>query len=109
MSPRRCRDRGSVIFDAILNRRPPPARDVNRSLPPALDQTIARLLAKDAGARPQTAHEVMLDLQAQRRPASSRKSVPSEQGRSAASIVVLPFEDLSVDKSQQAFCEGMAA
>ena len=53
----------AAIYDAILNRQPPPARDFNPALPAALDAILSRALEKDPDLRYQTASDMRADLQ----------------------------------------------
>jgi serine/threonine protein kinase/Flp pilus assembly protein TadD len=98
----------AVLFDAILNRQPLAPSISNAAVPLLLERVIARLLAKNRSKRFQSARELLDDL---RRIHVERET--NEQLHTAsddsASIAVLPFEDLSPDRSQQPFCEGMAA
>ena len=97
----------AVMFDAILNRQPLSPCILNAGVPPSLERVITRLLAKEQSARFHTAHELLEELR--------RIQLERERGEQpitaykSASIAVLPFEDLSPDRSQQPFCEGMAA
>src|SRR5207245_1444654 len=68
---------------------------------------ITRLLAKDPAARYQTARDLMADLRAAKRPSSDAHDV-RPGARAVPSIAVLPFADLSSDRDQAYFCEGMA-
>jgi serine/threonine protein kinase len=52
----------AVIFDAILNRDPPPISQSNPQTPPELERIVGKLLAKDRGLRYQTASDVASDL-----------------------------------------------
>jgi serine/threonine protein kinase/tetratricopeptide (TPR) repeat protein len=97
----------AVIFDAILNRQPLAPSVLNAAVASSLERTIMRLLAKDRSARLQTAHELLDELH--RVLLDSENHDQHTSAICAASIVVLPFEDLSPDRSQQPFCEGMAA
>jgi serine/threonine protein kinase/Tol biopolymer transport system component len=51
-----------VIFEAILNRMPPPASSVNAAIPPRLDELISKSLEKERDMRYQTAAELRGDL-----------------------------------------------
>ncbi|HWJ20591.1 MAG TPA: protein kinase, partial [Geobacterales bacterium] len=96
----------AVVFDAILNRQPLTPSILNAAVFPSLERIITRLLAKDRSKRFQHAQDLLDDLR------GIGKRATSNQPHNAAdsgSIAVLPFEDLSPDRSQQAFCEGMAA
>jgi len=53
----------AAIYDAILNRQPPLAREINPALPAALDAILARALEKDPDLRYQTASDMRSDLQ----------------------------------------------
>src|SRR5271154_5325566 len=67
-----------VIFEAILNRVPPPALRLNPDIPPKLEETLQKLLEKDREMRYQVAAEIRADLKRLRREADS-------SGRLAAS------------------------
>jgi serine/threonine protein kinase/Tfp pilus assembly protein PilF len=62
----------AVVFDAILNRPPPPARALNPALPDDLDRTISRMLEKDRRLRYQTAADLLAELTRIRRDSGSR-------------------------------------
>jgi eukaryotic-like serine/threonine-protein kinase len=51
-----------LIFEAILNRTPPPVSTVNPSIPPRLEEVISKSLEKDRDLRYQTAAELRGDL-----------------------------------------------
>lgn len=98
----------AVLFDAILNRHPLAPSILNATVPLLLERVITRLLAKDRSKRFQSARELLDDL---RRIHLERETSeqPHIAAHDCASIAVLPFEDLSPDRSQTPFCEGMAA
>jgi serine/threonine protein kinase len=62
----------AVVFDAILNRQPPPPRVLNPALPDDLDRTITRTLEKDRRLRFQTAADLLAELNRIRRDSGSR-------------------------------------
>jgi eukaryotic-like serine/threonine-protein kinase len=68
-------DTAPVLHDAILNRTPVPARELNGQIPAKLESIITRALEKDRTARYQTAAEVCADLEALQRQ-SARKRLP---------------------------------
>ncbi len=86
---------------SILRDSPPalPGTDV----PPAIATLIERCLAKRASERIQTAHSLASELRTINRPAKTAV-------RSAAtpSLAVLPFANLSADKEQEYFSDGLA-
>jgi eukaryotic-like serine/threonine-protein kinase len=57
----------AVIFDAILNRSPIPATQLNSQVPPELEEAISKALEKDRVLRYQHASEIRADLQRLRR------------------------------------------
>ncbi len=64
-------DTAPVLHEAILNRTPVPARELNLQIPEKLERVITRALEKDREARYQTASEY-------RRPASASAPVGAE-------------------------------
>jgi eukaryotic-like serine/threonine-protein kinase len=66
----------AVIYEAILNRTPVPASQINHALRPKLDEIIGKAIEKDRKLRYQTAADIRTDLQRLRR--------ETESGRSAA-------------------------
>ncbi|MFZ3214635.1 MAG: protein kinase [Candidatus Acidiferrales bacterium] len=69
-----------VIFEAILNRVPPPASRVNPDIPPKLEDILQKLLEKDREMRYQVAAEIRADLKRLRREADSSGRVSSHTG-----------------------------
>jgi TolB-like protein/Flp pilus assembly protein TadD len=76
-------------------------------VPPALSgplgRVVGRCLEQDPANRFQTMHELRAALDAL---GETSSTALAEQAH--ASVAVLPFDDLSADKSQAYFCEGMA-
>ncbi len=62
------------LFDAILNRAPVAAVQVNPNLPPRLEEIICKALEKDPGQRYQQAAEIRADLQRLKRDLESGAS-----------------------------------
>src|SRR5207302_5503823 len=60
-----------VIFEAILNRQPAPARQVRQEIPPELEQIISKALEKDADMRYQHAADIRADLKRLKRDTES--------------------------------------
>ena len=88
-----------VLRDAILNRTPAPASDLNPELPLKLVEIIDRALQKNRDERYQTASEMRCDLKDIG--ARSRATVPEK------SIAVLPFANLSMDPENEFFADGI--
>src|SRR5580698_7035230 len=67
-------DTTAVIFDAILNRDPQPAAEVNPALPVEFVRILDKCLEKDRAMRCQTASELKTDLSRAKRDLESSKS-----------------------------------
>ena len=108
-------DTSAVIFDAILNRDPAPATDVNPSLPAEFVRILEKCMEKDRSLRCQTATELKTDLNRLRRDLESSRTrakartesdpgVPKSGGKSVA---VLYFENLSGAKEDEYLRDGI--
>jgi tetratricopeptide (TPR) repeat protein len=65
----------AVVYDAILNRQPVPASQLNAEVPIELDRIIARTLEKDPKLRYQTAGDLVSELHRLRRDTEARRAV----------------------------------
>jgi tetratricopeptide (TPR) repeat protein len=85
----------AIIFDAILNRTPPRASDVNPAIPQSLDQVIEKAMEKDRALRYQDAADLIADLRRVRRAfQSGRFTTPlssSTATRTASPAYVAPI------------------
>ena len=116
-------DTPAAIFDHLLNRQPLSPLTLNPALPAALDSIIEKALEKDPERRYRSANEFLEDLRrvdssnarsavprfaASAGQASTAASKEAERDRGLpASIVVLPFVDLSQGRDQEYFCHGI--
>jgi serine/threonine protein kinase len=66
-----------VIFEAVLNRVPPPAARLNPEIPPKLDEILQKALEKDREMRYQVAAEIRADLKRLRRETDSSGRISS--------------------------------
>lgn len=104
----------AVVFDAILNRDPVPARQLNGNTPAELERILSKALEKDRNYRYQSVSDLKTDLLRLKRELDSggRRSVEtSESKRSAAaadrSVAVLYFENLSGVKEDEYLRDGV--
>jgi serine/threonine protein kinase/tetratricopeptide (TPR) repeat protein len=108
-------DTSAVIFDAILNRDPVPAVQVNPGLPAELGRLLDKLLEKDRNLRCQSATELKTDLNRLKRDLDSGSKRAAEVGDSRPgvakqgpkSLAVLYFENLSGAKEDEYLRDGI--
>ncbi len=87
---------------AILVDAPVPPSRLRPDLPRRFDELVARCLEKDPDLRLQSAEEARALL------AALRADGPAAGSDPPASVAVLPFADMSQQKDQDYFCEGIA-
>jgi non-specific serine/threonine protein kinase len=108
----------AVVFDAILNRDPDQANQVNTSIPPELGRIIAQALEKDRDLRYQSATDIKTALKRLKRDLESGRhsgesGASGIRARSGAasvhehSIAVLYFENLSGMKEDEYLRDGI--
>ena len=86
----------------VVDKDPEPLARYKSSVPEELQRIIDKVLSKDRKLRYQHADDLLVDLKGVCRQSVSQ--VPAKQ----PSIAVLPFANLSADKEQEYFCDGMA-
>jgi len=110
----------AVIFNAIFNQNPEPASALNHTLPESLDGIIFKALEKDRDLRYQSAAELRADLKRLKRDLESGRPAvvarsgahpvpqePPRERKSANSVAVLYFENLSSTKEDEYLRDGM--
>ncbi len=111
------RDSPSATLYAIVNEPAAPLRERGVEAPERVIDLIETCLAKDPGDRPASTSEVFAalepgegSLRSTHRPESPTLTVPDtlDAAKSVPSLAVLPFTDMSADKDQGYFCEGIA-
>ncbi len=83
----------AVIYEGILNRTPVRVSQVNRALPPKLDEIIAKALEKDRKLRYQSAADIRADLQRLKRDIDSAR-VPAASGAALREKFVPPRQGI---------------
>jgi serine/threonine-protein kinase len=109
------RDTVSGTIAAVMFEEPTPVAELNPAVPEGLQRVIATCLRKDPLQRFATTSELAHALTALRgQPAGFESQAETltrvEVGPAAlqASVAVLPFVDMSPQKDQEYFCDGMA-
>jgi serine/threonine protein kinase/tetratricopeptide (TPR) repeat protein len=108
-------DTSAVIFDAILNREPQPAAEINASLPLEFVRILEKCLEKDRTLRCQTATDLKTDLNRMKRNLESDRNRTKAKTDSASgshkqqrkSVAVLYFEKLSGSKEDEYLRDGI--
>jgi serine/threonine protein kinase/Tfp pilus assembly protein PilF len=97
-------------FDSLLHQAPTSPVRLNPELPGELERIINKALEKDREVRYQSARDLRVDLKRLRRERdSARTAAPgfAEPPR-IPSLAVLPFANLSADKENEYFSDGLA-
>jgi len=100
---------GESTLDIIMKHKteaPPNPRELNPQVPLGLARLILRCMEKGREKRYQTAEEVLTDLNKIEAAKPERKKVSEKKWKN--SIAVLPFADLSSQRDQEYFCDGLA-
>ena len=100
----------AVVFDAILHRAPAAPLRLNSDIPPELDRLIQKALEKDREARFQTAADLRADLKRLRQQLDSGRTSAqpaAAPAREEKTLAVLYFENLSGDKEDEYFRDGI--
>jgi non-specific serine/threonine protein kinase len=104
----------AVVFEAILNREPPPVTQLNAALPAELGRILSKALEKDRSLRCQTATELKTDLLRLKRDSDSggRRAAEGDSRSGPAktaerSVAVLYFENLSGVKEDEYLRDGV--
>jgi serine/threonine protein kinase len=108
-------DTSAVIFDAILNRDPRPAAELNAMLPADFVRILDKTLEKDRNLRCQTATELKTDLSRlkrdlelnKRRAKGKTDSDSGVQKQTGKSVAVLYFENISGAKEDEYLRDGI--
>lgn len=98
-------DYEAAILYAIVYQEPPPLTDLS----PGLQKIIDKALEKNPKDRYQSVEKMLSDLtMLDSDKQTSKSSETSLSSPELPSIAILPFSDLSSQKDQEYFCDGMA-
>jgi serine/threonine protein kinase/tetratricopeptide (TPR) repeat protein len=101
-------DHPLAVAHAILHDQPEPPSSLNPAVPRFWDRIVARALEKSREERfPDMGHAVGF-LERGEAPSTSAVRRRRPPPRSQPSIAVLPFLDLSPERDQEYFCDGIA-
>ena len=92
---------------SILHEEPKPVSNLREDLPQNLERLIKKALEKEPSRRYQRISKILEDMNALRAKLRD-KSLETQKAESKPSIAVLPFVDMSPQKDQEYFCDGIA-
>jgi serine/threonine protein kinase/tetratricopeptide (TPR) repeat protein len=100
----------AVVFEVILHKAPASPARLNPEIPEELERIINKALEKDRKLRCQSASELRADLQRLKRDRDSGRRAAQAVSEPARpkSLAVLPFANLSADKENEYFSDGLA-
>ncbi len=87
-----------ALIHSILNEEPKPISEIRADIPRRFEEIIYKALEKDTRTRYQSIQELMKDL---------KTSAPITFPKAEKSIVVLPFDDMSPNKDNEYFSDGL--
>lgn len=97
------------IFKAVLEKEPLPMSEYASNVPLELERIVSRLLNKNRELRYQHADDLRADLRyTLEAMISGRVEYLGRKKDYVWSIAVLPFANLSAEREQEYFCDGMA-
>jgi len=102
-------DNDIALIYSIVNEIPAPISQYVENIPANIDYALQKALQKNPAERYQTVSEFLGDLgdQSGKKEFNTVRLAPV-QTDTIQSIAVLPFNDMSPDKDQEYFCDGLA-
>ncbi len=103
-------DTSAAFFDSLLHQTPTSSMRLNPDLPEALERIINKALEKDREVRYPSARDLLVDLTPLKRERKSgRPAAPGvAESPRIPSVAVLPFANLSAEKENEYFSDGLA-
>ena len=98
-----------ALIYSILNDTPEPMSALRGEVPPELERIVMKAMARLPGDRYRTAEDMRTALESCTRSTVARAVASSDRRpEHLPSIAVLPFKDMSPQRDQEYFCEGIA-
>ena len=97
-----------ALIYAIVNEEPRPVGALRHETPPELARVVQRAMSKDPSFRYEDADGFLADLRSAAESPGAAAAGQRRAVRSLPSIAVLPFVDMSPERDQEYFCDGMA-
>ena len=97
-----------AVYDSILHGVPKSPKRLNPEIPDRLEQIINRSLEKERRLRYQSSSDLLADLQRLKRDRDSGRMAAADETARIPSLAVLPFANMSADKENEYFSDGLA-
>lgn len=97
-----------AVMYAVLNEEPDPVDGMRTDIPPGLKRLIERAMRKNPDERYGKMVDVLDDLRKIEREIKAGALPLDQDNARFPSVAVLPFTDMSVERDQEYFCDGMA-
>ncbi|MFC1559363.1 protein kinase [Gemmatimonadota bacterium] len=101
-------DSDTAVIYSVLDRTFDPVSTVRDDVPVSLETVLEKAISKDLGQRYSQTEEMIADLRVVVKELETGETGEIRKRVTTPSIAVLPFEDMSPEKDQDYFCDGMA-
>jgi len=101
-------DYDEVVLYSILNEEPLSIQNLRKEIPAELQHVVKKAMNKKPEDRYKSGEELLKELQSIRKNIEVATEKMNPEEKKLTSIAVLPFVNMSADKEQEYFCDGMA-